>query len=55
LPPATPQHDASSRFKKLLRVSVANELSEYLRQNEIHNKGTTSIIGYVKYGGWNGK
>ena len=51
-PPATPQYDISSRFEKLLRVNVVNELSEYLRQNEIRNKGTTSNIGYVKYGGW---
>jgi hypothetical protein len=42
-------------LKKLLSVSVVNELSEYLRQNGIHNKGTTSNIGYVKYSGWNRK
>ena len=34
---------------------MVNELSENLRQNEIHNIGATSNIGYVKYGGWIGK
>jgi hypothetical protein len=55
LPQATPQYDISSRFEKLLRVGVVNELSEYLRQNEIHNTRTTSNIGYIKYGDWNEK
>ena len=41
-----PQYAISSRFEKLYHVSVVNQLSEYLRQNEIHNKGTKSNIGY---------
>jgi hypothetical protein len=43
---AMPQYAISSRFEKLYHVSVVNQLSEYLRQNEIHNKGTNSNIGY---------